>query len=250
MSNACMIIIGNEILSGRTQDLNLAFLGKRLNKVGIRLAEVRVIPDEQEVIINTLNECRVKYDYVFTTGGIGPTHDDITSASVAKAFGLPLIRDPEAVALLRQHYANPKDLNKQRMKMCEVPEGAKLVDNPISKAPGFQIENVFVLAGVPRIMQAMYEALKERLITGKPMRSRTIVAFIGEGVLAKDLGDIQNSHSETEIGSYPFIRDGKLGTALVLRSANQKALNEATRAVTDLVSGFDVKHFEETSAEG
>ncbi len=249
MSNACMIIIGNEILSGRTQDLNLAFLGKRLNKVGIRLAEVRVIPDESEVIINTLNECRVKYDYVFTTGGIGPTHDDITSASVAKAFGLPLIRDPEAVALLRQHYANPKDLNEQRMKMCEIPKGAKLVDNPISKAPGFQIENVFVLAGVPRIMQAMYEALKERLITGKPMRSRTIVAFIGEGVLAKDLGDIQNSHSETEIGSYPFIRDGMLGTALVLRSADQKALNEATKAVTDLVAGFNVKHYEETSAE-
>ncbi len=249
MKNACIIIIGNEILSGRTQDLNLAFLGKRLNEIGIRLEEARVIADVSEIIIKTLNDCRSIYDYVFTTGGIGPTHDDITSAAVAKAFGVPLLRDPEALALLRQHYADPKDLNEQRMKMCEVPKGAKLVDNPISKAPGYQIENVFVLAGVPRIMQAMYESLKDRLIPGKPMKSRTIVAFIGEGVLAKSLGDIQNVYSQTEIGSYPFIRDGKLGTALVLRSTDQKALDEASVAVTDLVSSFDAKHFEETSAE-
>jgi molybdenum cofactor synthesis domain-containing protein len=247
MSKACLIIIGNEILSGRTQDLNLAFLGVRLNKVGIRLAEARVISDDTEIIINTLNECRSKFDYVFTTGGIGPTHDDITSAAVAKAFGLPLIRDPEALAQLRQHYANPKDLNEQRMKMCEVPKGAKLVDNPISKAPGYQIENVFVLAGVPRIMQAMYEALKGRLIPGSPIKSRTVVAFIGEGTLAKGLGDVQNAHSEIEIGSYPFIRDGKLGTALVLRGEDQKALAEATEAVTHLVSSFNVEHFEESS---
>ncbi len=249
MSSACLIIIGNEILSGRTQDLNLAFLGKRMNEIGIRLVEARVIADDFETIINTLNECRNKYDHVFTTGGIGPTHDDITSAAVAEAFGLPLIRDPEAVALLCQHYANAEDLNEQRLKMCEVPEGAILVDNPISKAPGYQIGNVFVLAGVPRIMQAMYEALKERLIPGKPMKSRTIVAFMGEGSLAKGLGDVQNAHSETEIGSYPFIRNGKLGTALVLRGADQDALNEATEAVTELVSGFDVEHFEESSAE-
>jgi molybdenum cofactor synthesis domain-containing protein len=248
MSNACLIIIGNEVLSGRTQDLNLAFLGARLNEIGVRLAEARVIADDTEIIISTLNECRAKYDYVFTTGGIGPTHDDITSAAVAMAFGLPLIRDPEALALLRQHYANPEDLNEQRMKMCEVPEGAILVDNPISKAPGYQIGNVFVLAGVPRIMQAMYEALKERLIRGEPMKSRTIVAFMGEGLLAKGLGDLQDAHLGTEIGSYPFFRDGKLGTALVLRGADQNALNEATEAVTDLVSGFDVEHFEETSA--
>ena len=249
MKNACMIIIGNEILSGRTQDLNLSFLGKRLSEVGIRLEEARIIADDSEVIINTLNDCRFVYDYVFTTGGIGPTHDDITSAAVAKAFGVPLIRDTDALALLRQHYADPKDLNEQRMKMCEVPKGAKLVDNPISKAPGYQIENVFVLAGVPRIMQAMYEALKDRLIPGKPMRSRTIIAFIGEGVLAKGLGDIQNVYSQTEIGSYPFIRDGKLGTALVLRGTNQSVLDEASKKVTDLVSSFGVKHFEEISAE-
>ena len=249
MKIACMIIIGNEILSGRTQDLNLAFLGKRLNEVGIRLEEARVIADDPEVIIKTLNYCRSRYDYVFTTGGIGPTHDDITSAAVAKAFGVPLIRDTEAMELLSQHYPNPKDLNEQRMKMCEVPKGAKLVDNPISKAPGYQIENVFVLAGVPRIMQAMYEALKDRLISGKPIKSRTIIAFIGEGTLAKGLGNVQNIHSKTEIGSYPFIRDGMLGTALVLRSKDQKALDKATLAVTDLVSSFDVEHFEEISAE-
>ncbi len=249
MNYACLIIIGNEILSGRTQDLNLAFLGKRLNKLGIRLAEARVISDDSDVIINTLNECRSKYDYVFTTGGIGPTHDDITSAAVANAFGVPLIRDPEALTLLRQHYANPKDLNEQRMKMCEVPKGAKLIDNPISKAPGYQIENVFVLAGVPRIMQAMYEALKDRLVPGEPMKSRTIIAFIGEGKLAEGLGNIQIIHSQTEIGSYPFIRDGRLGTALVLRSTDQKALDEATQAVNVLVTNFKVEHFEEISAE-
>ena len=248
MNNACLIIIGNEVLSGRTQDLNLAFLGTRLNEIGVRLAEGRVIADDTKTIISTLNECRAKYDYVFTTGGIGPTHDDITSAAVAKAFGLPLIRNPEAVALLRQHYANPKDLNEQRMKMCEVPEGAILIDNPISKAPGYQIGNVFVLAGVPRIMQAMYEALKERLTHGEPMKSRTIVVFMGEGGLAKGLGDVQGEHSGIEIGSYPFFRDGKLGTALVLRGVDQNALDEATEAVTVLVSSFDVKHFEETSA--
>ena len=249
MKSACLIIIGNEILSGRTQDLNLAFLGKNLNKKGIRLAEARVISDDSETIIDTLNECRAKYDHVFTTGGIGPTHDDITSAAVAKAFGLPLIRDPKALALLRQHYANPEDLNEQRMKRCEVPEGAILVDNPVSKAPGYQIENVFVLAGVPRIMQAMYEALKERLVPGEPVKSRTIIAFIGEGTIAKGLGVVQNVHSEIEIGSYPFIRYGKLGTALVLRCTNQKNLTEATEAVAALVSGFEVEHFEETSAE-
>ena len=248
MSNACLIIIGNEILSGRTQDLNLAFLGERLNEIGVRLAEARVIADDTETIINTINECRAKYDYVFTTGGIGPTHDDITSAAVAKAFGVALHRDPEALGLLRQHYTNPADLNEQRMKMCEVPEGAILVDNPISKAPGYQIENVFVLAGIPMIMQAMYEALKERLVGGESMKCRTIVAFMGEGVLAKGLGDVQDAHSGIEIGSYPFFRDGKLGTALVLRGPSERALDTATESVKDLVSGFGAEHFEETSA--
>jgi len=248
MSNACLIIIGNEILSGRTQDLNLAFLGERLNQIGVRMAEARVIADDTDTIINTINECRAKYDYVFTTGGIGPTHDDITSAAVAKAFGLPLVRDPEALALLQQHYTNPADLNEQRMKMCEIPEGATLIDNPISKAPGYQIENVFVLAGIPVIMQAMYEALKERLVGGDPVKSRTIVAYMGEGVLAKGLGDVQDAHSGIEIGSYPFFRDGKLGTALVLRGVDQNALDTASEAVIELVVSFGAEHFEETSA--
>lgn len=249
MTNACLIIIGNEILSGRTQDLNLAFLGRHLNDIGVRLTEARVIADDTETIVETVNACRAKYDYVFTTGGIGPTHDDITSAAIAKAFNLKLVRNSEALSLLSLHYTNPSDLNDQRLKMCDMPEGAVLIDNPISKAPGYQIENVFVLAGIPTIMQAMFQALKERLEGGRPMQSRTIIAYIGEGLLAKGLGEVQDKYSEIEIGSYPFFRNGKLGTALVLRGPDKITLNTATTAVKRLVLGHGVEHFEETSAK-
>jgi molybdenum cofactor synthesis domain-containing protein len=249
MSDACVIIIGNEVLSGRTQDANLAFLGEQLNEIGVRLKEARVISDDTDVIIETVNDCRARFDYVFTTGGIGPTHDDITSDAIAKAFGLPLIRDAGAVALLQQHYDNPEDLNEQRMKMCEMPEGATLIDNPVSRAPGYQIGNVFVLAGVPVVMRAMFQSLKHRLAGGLPMQSKTIVAYIGEGVLAGGLGIVQDAHSNVEIGSYPFFRDGKLGAALVLRSTDEDALEAAAEAVRDMVRGLGVEPFEEADSE-
>ena len=248
MSDACVIIIGNEVLSGRTKDANLSFLGERLNEIGVRLLEARVIADDTDTIIENVNDCRARFDYVFTTGGIGPTHDDITSDAVAKAFGLPLIRNPEALALLQQHYSNPEDLNEQRLKMCETPEGATLIDNPISKAPGYQIGNVFVLAGVPVVMRAMFESLKHRLVGGLPMLSITIVAYIGEGVLAGGLGVVQEAHADVEIGSYPFFRDGSLGAALVLRGTDQATLEAAAEAVREMVRGLGVEPFEEANA--
>jgi len=162
---ACLIVIGNEILSGRTRDANLAFIGARLNEVGIRLAEARVIPDVEDVIVEAVNEVRRRFVYVFTTGGIGPTHDDITAASVAKAFGVPLIQNPAARALLEARY-EPGMLNEARLRMANTPKGARLIENPVSTAPGFQIGNVFVMAGVPTIMRAMFEGVVPRLVGG------------------------------------------------------------------------------------
>src|SRR5215469_3194857 len=159
--DACLVIIGNEILSGRTQDANLAYIAKGLGEVGVRLKEVRVIPDVAETIIATINELRAKFAYVFTTGGIGPTHDDITSESLARAFGVPWVLDPEAKRRLEAGY-RPGELNAARLRMAHVPEGARLIDNPVSRAPGFQIDNVLVMAGVPKVMQAMFDGIKHR----------------------------------------------------------------------------------------
>ncbi len=246
MKTACLIIIGNEVLSGRTQDANLAYLGDGLNSVGVRLAEARVIPDDTDVIVQTVNACRAAFDYVFTTGGIGPTHDDITSAAIAKAFDLPLIRHPEALAALRKYYKNnEQELNDERLKMTETPEGATLVSNPISIAPGYKIENVYVMAGVPRIMQGMFDSMKHTLAGGKPMVSRSIMAHIGEGTIAKGLGDIQAQHSDVEIGSYPFFRDGKLGTSLVMRAIDPAAIDVVAEKIKALVRTFDVDPIDE-----
>lgn len=235
--SACALIIGNEILSGRTQDANLAFLGKRLNEAGIRLLEARVIPDVEETVVATLNAVRDQFTYVFTTGGIGPTHDDITAACVAKAFGVPLILNSEARALLEAHYP-PGQLNEARLRMAHTPEGAHLIENPISIAPGFQIGNVFVLAGIPRIMQAMVDSVLPRLAGGDPLLSRSLTVEMPEGRVAKDLGALQADYPDVEMGSYPFTRDGRFGTRLVLRSTDPARLAEAAerldRIVTDL----------------
>ncbi|MEQ8195828.1 MAG: competence/damage-inducible protein A, partial [Rhodospirillales bacterium] len=177
---ACLLIIGNEVLSGRTKDANLAFLGERLNELGVRMAEARVLPDDEAIIVAALNEVRAKFDYVFTTGGIGPTHDDITAACVAKAFKQKLIRHPDAVALFEKKY-QIGELNEARLKMTEVPEHAVLVDNPVSQAPGFHIENVYVFAGIPRVMQAMFEGIKHELAGGAQVLSRTIASHAKEG---------------------------------------------------------------------
>jgi molybdenum cofactor synthesis domain-containing protein len=225
---AAVLIIGNEILSGRTQDVNLAFLAKSLNEIGVRLREARVVADVEAEIVAAVNELRARWTYVFTTGGIGPTHDDITAECIAKAFGVPLIRHPEAEARLRAHY-DPDKLNEARLRMANTPEGATLIDNPVSIAPGFRIGNVFVMAGVPAIMQAMFDGLKGGLRGGAPVRSVTVPAYIAEGTIAKDLGALQARFPELDIGSYPFFRAGKFGTSLVLRGtdAGKLALAEA-----------------------
>ena len=237
MRTASVIVIGNEVLSGRTRDANVPYLGERLNEWGIRLAEARVIPDDEAVIVATVNRCRTAFDYVFTTGGIGPTHDDITAACIAKAFGVALERNPTALALLEQHY-RPEDITEARLTMADIPVGALLIDNPVSKAPGFQMDNVFVMAGVPRIMQAMFEGIRDRLAGGRPMVSKTVASHVPEGVMGTRLGTIQAHHPEVEIGSYPFFRDGRPGTSLVVRGADPAAIEAASMEVRALVVDF------------
>ncbi|MGF1641375.1 MAG: competence/damage-inducible protein A [Rhodospirillales bacterium] len=243
-ATACVIIIGNEVLSGRTADANLSFLGRELGRLGIRVTEARIIRDDEQAIVAAVEACRPAFDYVFTTGGIGPTHDDITSASIAKAFGVPLTRNAEAMARLARQYA-PEEFNAARRKMADIPEGAILLDNPVSKAPGFQIGNVFVLPGVPVIMRAMFEGFRHRLVGGAPWLSRTVVAFTTEGGIAAGLADVQARHPQVEIGSYPFVRSGRLGTSLVLRATDPVALDSATAAVTALVAGLGIEAIEE-----
>ena len=224
--SACVVIIGNEILSGRTQDANLAFLAQGLNDAGVRLREARVIPDDTATIIATVNEVRAKFDYVFTTGGIGPTHDDITSQSVADAFGVPLVVHPEAKRILESHYP-PGGLNDARLRMAMVPEGAVLLPNPISRAPGFRIGNVFVLPGVPQIMQAIFNELKHRLRGGAKLYSRNVSCTLGEGTIAKDLGVLQERYGDLEIGSYPYFRRSDFGVTLVIRGTDRERIAAA-----------------------
>ncbi len=234
---AAVIIIGNEILSGRTQDVNINFLAKGLGEIGVRLTEVRIIPDVAATIIATVNEMRAKFDYVLTTGGIGPTHDDITSECVAKAFGLPWELHPEARAILSDHYGD-QNLTEARLRMATTPRGAKLIENPVSKAPGFQVGNVFVLAGVPRIMQSMFDSLKHSLTGGAPLRSRSIVSDLTEGMLAKQFSALQDSYPDVEMGSYPFFRNGKAGTSLVLRATDEPMLDRAADEVRSMIRGL------------
>ena len=234
---AAVLIIGNEILSGRTQDQNLAYLALGLNSVGVTLREARVIPDITEVIVATVNELRRQYDYLFTTGGIGPTHDDITSECVAKAFGVPWTLHPEAHQIFLSHY-KPGELNEARLRMAHTPEGASLIINPVSRAPGFRMENVFVMAGIPRVMQAMFDAVKHDLRGGRPMLARTVSCHLPEGIIAKGLGEIQNRYADLDIGSYPFYRRGEFGTSLVLRGRDAVRLAAGTEEVIALVKGL------------
>ena len=231
---ACVLIIGNEILSGRTQDANLAFLARGLTELGIRLREARVIPDDIGAIVSTVNEVRSAFDYVFTTGGIGPTHDDITAQCVADAFDVPLIVHPEAKRLLETHYP-PGQLNEARLRMAMVPEGAALLPNPISRAPGFQIGNVFVLPGVPSIMQGIFEQLRHRLVGGTRLLSRSVSCHLSEGALAKDLGALQVRYLDLEIGSYPYFKRGDFGVTIVLRGTEKARLAAAVEELNALI---------------
>tara|TARA_R110002072_G_C7958616_1_gene533747 strand:- start:1377 stop:2132 length:756 start_codon:yes stop_codon:yes gene_type:complete len=222
---ACMLIIGNEILSGRTQDVNLNFLAKALNELGVRMTEARVIPDIEETIVETVNECRAKFDHVFTTGGIGPTHDDITAVCIAKAFDTEVIYHPEIEARIRKREA-PPEVMESRLLMARVPKGATIIDNTTGGPQGFQMGNVFVMAGVPMVMQSMVGALtKERLGGTDPVRSRTIGAYLGETQVAKKLGELQDKHPDVDIGSYPFYRESGYGTNLVIRGTDEAELD-------------------------
>ena len=232
---ASLIIIGNEILSGRTHDKNLPYLASWLNEIGIQLTEVRVIRDEEEEIIATVNLLRQKYNYVFTTGGIGPTHDDITSESIAKAFNVELEINPQALAILKEYYKD-SELTEARMKMTKIPKGAELVENPVSKAPGFKMENVFVMAGIPKIMQGMLEGAKMHLSGGEPIRSESVDVFLPESSIAEKLSNLQNEFKDVEIGSYPFVKDGKYGTSLVMRSSDNVKLSDCKSQMELMIS--------------
>lgn len=238
MSTACLIIIGNEILSGRTHDKNLAYLAEKLNTVGVRLMEARVIPDIEATIVATVNECRATYTYLFTTGGIGPTHDDITAASIAKAFGVPLVRHPEAVRLLSESYAERGvELNAARLRMADVPEGATLIPNAATAAPGFKIGNVHVMAGVPRIMQSMLDTILPTLQGSATMHSVSFTTDLPEGTIADGLAAIQQQFPAVEIGSYPhFVPGGGYTTTLVSRALQEADAHAATDAIRRLIT--------------
>lgn len=235
---ACVLVIGDEILSGRTQDSNIKFLAERLGSMGIRLNEARVIPDVEAKIIDALNTCRKEYTYVFTTGGIGPTHDDITTPCVAKAFGRAVIRHPEVEQKLRAYYGDRT--NEARLRMAEVPDGdgVTLIENLISVAPGYRIENVFVLAGVPSVARAMFDAIAPGLQGGPPVYSQSVDGHVREGDIAARLAEIQSEHPTVSIGSYPFMRLDKLGTSIVARSTDKAAIATAIDKVAEAMRGL------------
>ena len=234
----CMIIIGNEILSGRTQDTNLAYLSKELNELGVKMVEARVIPDIEETIIATVNECRQKFDYVFTTGGIGPTHDDITADCIAAAFDTELEMHPEAVAIIKQREALP-EVMESRLRMARIPIGGTLIENTLNGPPGFQMENVFVMAGVPLVMQAMVGTFDEERIKGAlPVRSRSIGANLGESQVAAKLREIQDEHPDVDLGSYPYYRKDVYGTNLVMRGTDEAELNVMLEKVRQMIIDF------------
>ncbi len=238
---AALIVIGDEILSGRTEDKNIAQVARWLNGEGIRLAEVRVVADVHERIVATVNALRPAYDYVFTTGGIGPTHDDITVDAMAAAFEVPVVVHPEAQAILEEYYAQRGGVTDARLRMARVPSGAELIPNPTSGAPGVRIGNVFILAGVPHIAARMLDALTGKLAGGKPMVSLTISANAAESEVAALLGEVQDQHPGVAIGSYPFYRSGAFGADFVIRSEDESLIQACAEALTVrlLAAGYE-----------
>ena len=232
--NAAILIIGNEILSGRTQDTNTTTLAIWLNSIGVKVTEVRVIPDVEKIIINTLNLLRKTNNYVFTTGGIGPTHDDITAESVAKAFELKYEIHKEAFKILENYY-KPGEFNEGRQKMVWMPENAELILNPTSGAPGFSVGNVFCLPGVPSILKSMLGGLKNKIVGGEPILSKTISLRTVESEIASSLTKVQDQNKDVEIGSYPFFLAGKLGVSIVLRSENQSKIDNCNLQILKFI---------------
>jgi molybdenum cofactor synthesis domain-containing protein len=240
---AAVLVIGDEILSGRTKDKNIGYIAEYLTTIGIDMREVRVVSDDEGAIVEALNALRARYDYVFTTGGIGPTHDDITADSVAKAFGVSIDYDPAVVELLRARFAERgTEMNESRMRMARIPKGASLVKNKVSTAPGFQLGNVIVMAGVPSIMQAMLDEAAPKLKTGVKMLSETVKADAREGDIGTELGEIAKANPDTIIGSYPFM-DDKFGpnTNIVIRSRDAGKLTAAKAAVEAMVAAVNVR---------
>jgi len=232
--DAAIVVIGNEILSGRTQDLNVSFLSKWLNDLGVRVIEVRIIEDKETSIISTVNELKNKFKYIFTTGGIGPTHDDITSKSIAKAFKLKYDFHKEAFKILEEYYT-PAKFSEGRKKMAKIPEGASLIYNPSSGAPGFIVENVYCLPGVPSILKSMVSGIKNKIIGGKKILSKTINIQSVESEIAKSLENIQSKFKSIEIGSYPFFRLGKIGVSIVIRSTDKKKIDDCYEEIVSFL---------------
>ena len=236
VSTAGIIIIGDEILSGRTKDTNINWIATELNNIGVRLIEARIISDDSETIIETIKTFTKKFTYVFSCGGIGPTHDDITTESVARAFNQKLVKDPEAMRRLKIHYEGTNiEFNEAREKMAIIPTNSILIDNPVSSAPGYKIENLFVFAGVPKIMQGMFSTILYDLVGGIKLKSKTVSSNVGEGLIAKDLEQIEKKFKTVKIGSYPYFKPGNFGTSIVLRSEYESLLNQASQAVLSAI---------------
>ena len=234
MKTACILLIGNEILSGRTQDQNAPYLAARLGELGVKVMEMRVIRDDEAIIVEAVNTARATHDYVFTTGGIGPTHDDITTPSIAKAFGVANSLNPTALKLLVDRFGDAK-LNDARRRMAHTPEGATLIENSISAAPGFQMANVYVMAGVPEIMRVMFESIAESFAGAAPVASVTVRCDLPEGAIAAELGSLQSRFLDVEIGSYPFYSEAGAGCDLVLRSTDPDRIAQAADQVRELL---------------
>ena len=233
--NAAILIIGNEILSGRTQDTNTSTIALWLNSIGVKVQEVRVIPDIEDTIIETVNVLKKTNDYLFTTGGIGPTHDDITAQSISKAFKINYEIHKEAFKILEDYY-KPGEFNEERQKMVWMPKDAKLILNPTSGAPGFNVENVFCLPGVPSILKSMLGELKNRIVGGDPILSHTISLRTVESEIANSLTKVQNDNQDVEIGSYPFFQAGKLGVSIVIRSEDQSKIDNCNSQILKFVN--------------
>jgi len=232
--NAAILIIGNEILSGRTQDTNTVTLATWLNSIGVKVNEVRVIPDNEKIIVDTLNILRKENSYVFTTGGIGPTHDDITASSVSKAFNLKYEIHEEAFKILEAYY-KPGEFNEGRQKMVWMPKNAELILNPTSGAPGFSVKNVFCLPGVPSILKSMLGGLKNKIVGGKAILSHTISLKTVESEIANSLTKVQDQNKDVEIGSYPFFHAGKLGVSIVIRSEDKNKIGICSTQILEFV---------------
>ena len=236
---AAMLVIGDEILSGRTKDRNIGHLADIMTAIGVDLSEVRIVPDVEDEIVAAVNALRQRYDYVFTSGGIGPTHDDITADAIAKAFSVPCEHDARALKLLEESYAKRGiEFTEARKRMARMPRGAEHIDNPVSAAPGFRIGNVHVMAGVPSIFQAMLDNVVPTLRTGTKLLSATVECPFGEGLIGSALAEIQKAHPDTIIGSYPKYLDGSFWTELVVRARSEAALESARLAVAAMVAGF------------